>query len=94
MKGRPFEDADIEGFVVELEDRVRGASGEVNSSDIGFAVLELLKDVDKVGYLRFASVYKGFEQIDDFEREAAFLRIDSGPLPAKLEKESPPAPTS
>lgn len=91
LKGRPFDDSDIEGFVVELEDRIRGTSGEVNSSEIGLAVLELLKDVDKVGYLRFASVYKGFDQIDDFEREAAFLRIEAGPLPTKLEKEFPPA---
>ena len=91
LKGRPFDDSDIEGLVVELEDRIRGNSGEVNSSEIGLAVLELLKEVDKVAYLRFASVYKGFDQIDDFEREAAFLRIDSGPLPAKLEKESPPS---
>ena len=86
LKGRPFDDGDIEGFVVELEDRIRGASGEVQSSDIGIAVLELLKEVDKVAYLRFASVYKGFYQIDDFEREAAFLRIDTDPLPTRLEK--------
>ncbi|KAA3640182.1 MAG: transcriptional regulator NrdR, partial [Armatimonadetes bacterium] len=45
----------------------------INADDIGQIVLEGLRDIDDVGYLRFASVYKEFQDASDFEREAASL---------------------
>ena len=57
---------------VEEELRLAG-SAEVTSARVGLAVLERLRDLDDVAYLRFASVYKNFDAAEDFRREAALL---------------------
>lgn len=68
LRKRPVEDDRIErivnGIVRKLE-----ASGEadVNSKDIGEQVMETLKEVDAVAYVRFASVYRNFREARDFE---------------------------
>ena len=46
---------------------------EVTSAQVGHAVLEQLRELDEVAYLRFASVYKNFDQAADFRRELALL---------------------
>jgi transcriptional repressor NrdR len=46
---------------------------EATSQQIGVAVLDRLRRLDEVSYMRFASVYKGFADIGDFEREAGLL---------------------
>jgi transcriptional repressor NrdR len=48
--------------------------GEVPSHEVGLAILGPLRALDEVAYLRFASVYRGFESIDDFEVEITALR--------------------
>jgi transcriptional repressor NrdR len=53
--------------------RARGL-GEVPSHEVGLAILGPLRDLDEVAYLRFASVYRGFESLADFEDEIATLR--------------------
>ena len=63
----------VEGLAGELEDALRLEGPEVTSHAIGLAVLERLRVVDEVAYLRFASVYKGFEDVGDFEREVGLL---------------------
>ena len=52
---------------------------EVTSQQIGLAVLERLRALDEVAYMRFASVYKGFEDRSDFEREAGLLAKATDP---------------
>jgi transcriptional repressor NrdR len=47
---------------------------EMPSHEIGLAILGPLRELDEVAYLRFASVYRGFESLDDFEKEIAALR--------------------
>jgi transcriptional repressor NrdR len=42
-------------------------------------VLDLLKELDEVAYIRFASVYKGFENLSDFQREAGLLTKATAP---------------
>lgn len=54
----------------------RTGSRTVLSEEIGRAVLEVLKNIDQVAYVRFASVYKGFTSPDDFARELASLEQD------------------
>lgn len=49
-------------------------SSQVNANEIGLAILEPLRDLDEVAYLRFASVYKSFESADDFESEIRLMR--------------------
>lgn len=72
-KGRPVSSEVIEALAEEVEDQMRLEGGEVTSSRIGLAVLDRLRLVDEVAYLRFASVYKGFDQAEDFHRELQLL---------------------
>ncbi len=73
LKNRPFSDSDLESAVSEIEDKLRLVGDECSTDQIGLLVLEWLKANDEVGYIRFASVYKGFEAWHDFEREAVSL---------------------
>lgn len=61
-------------LVVAIEEDLRGQGVEVASEAVGMAVLERLRGLDPVAYLRFASVYKGFDDVADFEREVGELR--------------------
>lgn len=63
----------VEALAAEVEDQLRLDGPDVTSQAIGLAVLDRLRDVDPVAYLRFASVYKGFEDVGDFEREVGLL---------------------
>ena len=60
---------------VEETIRQTGAS-QVDANDIGLAILPPLRDLDEVAYLRFASVYQGFDSLDDFETAIAALRTE------------------
>jgi transcriptional repressor NrdR len=72
-KNRPVSAAAIEELASEVEDTLRSRTEIVTTQDVGVAVLEGLKHLDDVAYLRFASVYKGFEDAGDFEREVGLL---------------------
>ena len=69
----------VEGLAAELEDSFRLSGPEVTSQAIGIAVLDRLRVADEVAYLRFASVYKGFEDVGDFEREVGLLTKSTEP---------------
>ena len=66
----------VETVAAELADGLRERGAEVTSEEIGVAVLERLRELDPIAYLRFASVYKGFEDLADFEREVDELQRD------------------
>jgi transcriptional repressor NrdR len=72
-KGRPVAAAQLEALVGEIEEEVRLEGGEVSTECIGRIVLDRLRVLDEVTYLRFASVYKGFDGVADFERELRAL---------------------
>lgn len=72
-KGRPVDEAAIASLAAEVEDRLRPERGEVLASRIGDLVLEELRRLDSIAALRFASVYKSFEDPRDFEREIRLL---------------------
>jgi len=80
-KNRPVSEGVLEDVAVQVEEEVRLAGTEVTSEQVGLAVLERLRAVDEVAYLRFASVYKGFEDVADFAREAGLLRKATAPKP-------------
>jgi transcriptional repressor NrdR len=63
----------------DVEDTLRQRAEAVTTQDVGVAVLERLKELDDVAYLRFASVYKGFEDVLDFEREVGLLNKTTPP---------------
>ena len=62
-----------------VEDQVREAGPRSGSEVVGKAVLDQLRALDPVAYLRFASVYKGFEDVTDFEREVGLLQKTTTP---------------
>ena len=78
-KNRPVEPARVEALVDALEDAVRQRGSEVASEELGLAVLDRLRELDEVAYLRFASVYKSFEDAGDFEREMGLLTKRTAP---------------
>jgi len=69
----------IETLAAEIEEQLRTEGGEIGSDRIGVTVLERLRGLDHVAYLRFASVYKGFEDLADFEREVVELQKTTEP---------------
>jgi transcriptional repressor NrdR len=74
-KGRSVSDDQIAQLAVDVEDEIRlGGGGEVSSGRLGLAVLERLRTLDEVAYLRFASVYKNFDAAADFQSELELLR--------------------
>ena len=78
-KNRPVSETQLEDLAQHVEDALRGEGVELTSEQIGRAVLERLRDLDEVAYLRFASVYKGFEDVGDFEREVGLLTKTTEP---------------
>jgi transcriptional repressor NrdR len=79
-KNRPVTEAEIEALADDVEETMRlDGRRPVKSSDIGREVLERLRYLDEVAYLRFASVYKDFQELDDFERELGILLKKSPP---------------
>jgi len=78
-KNRPVAVGYFDQVALEIEESLRPEGPELASSRIGHAVLGRLRDLDEVAYLRFASVYKGFEHPDDFEREVGLLSRPSSP---------------
>jgi transcriptional repressor NrdR len=67
---RPVTEDEIEGVVLSLEAELYGAyESDVPSRVIGERLMELLKDLDQVAYVRFASVYREFKDVRDFVDE-------------------------
>jgi transcriptional repressor NrdR len=70
---RPATDEDVAALATRVEDMLRPKGPEVTTQDIGLEILAQLQKADEVAYLRFASVYKGFQELTDFEREVGLL---------------------
>jgi transcriptional repressor NrdR len=66
-------DEQVRAVAAEIEEEGRLGGPEVTTQEIGIAVLDRLRQLDHVTYLRFASVYKGFEDLNDFEREVGLI---------------------
>jgi len=77
-QGRPVTDQDLAQLAQRVEETIRqtGAS-QVDANEIGLAILEPLRELDEVAYLRFASVYQAFESLDDFEEAIEALRTST-----------------
>jgi transcriptional repressor NrdR len=76
-QGRPVSEDSLArlGQLVEESIRATGAA-EIPSNEVGLAILGPLRDLDEVAYLRFASVYRSFETLADFEAEIERLRAE------------------
>ncbi|TMQ90616.1 transcriptional repressor NrdR [Actinomadura soli] len=74
-QGRPVDEDALAKLGQRVEEEIRSSgSAEIPSHEIGLAILGPLGELDEVAYLRFASVYRGFESLDDFAKEIETLR--------------------
>jgi transcriptional repressor NrdR len=91
-QGRPVSEDKLAVLAQQVEETIRARGlGEVPSHEVGVAVLGPLRELDEVAYLRFASVYRGFESLADFEDEIAALRQGHhGVAPAAADAETAP----
>jgi transcriptional repressor NrdR len=76
-QGRPVTEDEVALLAHRVEETVRATGcAEVDAHEVGLAILGPLRELDEVAYLRFASVYRGFESMADFESEIALLRAE------------------
>ncbi|TDC82409.1 transcriptional regulator NrdR [Actinomadura sp. 7K507] len=74
-QGRPVDEDALAKLGQQVEEEIRSSgSAEIPSHEIGLAILGPLGELDEVAYLRFASVYRSFESLDDFAKEIETLR--------------------
>src|SRR3954470_24714079 len=79
-QGRPVDEDALQQLAQRVEESIRATGcAEVNSHEVGLVILGPLRELDEVAYLRFASVYRSFSSIEDFEKEIADLRAAPGP---------------
>ena len=76
-QGRPVTDADLAVLAQTVEETIRAAgAAQINAHDVGLAIFEPLRQLDEVAFMRFASVYQGWETLEDFEAAISLLKIE------------------
>src|SRR3954468_4013637 len=76
-QGRPVTEDDLAVLAQRVEESIRSqGSAEIDAHEVGLAVLEPLRELDEVAYLRFASVYQPFDSLEDFESAITLLRAE------------------
>ena len=92
-QGRPVGDDDLAVLAQQVEEHMR-ASGQaqIEAHEVGLAILGPLRRLDEIAYLRFASVYQGFETLDDFEAAIALLRAERDMTSSDATHDSPGHP--
>jgi transcriptional repressor NrdR len=74
-QGRPVNEDDLVLLAQRVEETLRGTGqAEIEAHEVGMAILAPLRELDEVAYLRYASVYRNFASLEDFEGEIALLR--------------------
>ncbi len=74
-QGRPVDEDDLVLLAQRVEEALRGTGqAEIEAHEVGMAILAPLRELDEVAYLRYASVYRNFASLEDFEGEIALLR--------------------
>lgn len=87
-QGRPVTDGDLVLLAQAVEEAVRSTGvAQIEANDVGLAILEPLKNLDEVAYMRFASVYQGWENLADFESAIQQLRIEHNGLSRPTDSE-------
>jgi transcriptional repressor NrdR len=93
-QGRPVGEDQLALLAQRVEEQIRaGGAAEVDAHEVGLTILGPLRELDEVAYLRFASVYQGFESLEDFEAAIALLRVEresSGGVAAGASAGPPP----
>ena len=76
-QGRPVTDSDLTLLAQAVEESIRSTGvAQIEAHDVGLAILEPLRKLDEVAFMRFASVYQGWDSLDDFEAAIKLLRLE------------------
>lgn len=76
-QGRPVTESDLAMLAQTVEETIRATgTAQVEANEVGLAILEPLRKLDEVAFMRFASVYQGWESLEDFEAAIAVLRVE------------------
>ena len=76
-QGRPVTESDLAMLAQTVEETIRATgSAQVEANEVGLAILEPLRKLDEVAFMRFASVYQGWESLEDFEAAIAVLKVE------------------
>lgn len=85
-QGRPLDDDQLAILAQRVEDALRATgNAEIPAEEVGLAILGPLRELDEIAYLRFASVYRSFDSLEDFEAEIALLRAEGEPTAVEPE---------
>ncbi len=86
-QGRPVSEDELALLGQRVEETIRAqGQAEIDAHEVGLAVLEPLRELDEVAYLRFASVYQAFDSLEDFEAAIVVLRAER---PATAQEPAP-----
>ncbi len=76
-QGRPVSESDLAMLAQTVEESVRATgAAQIEANEIGLAILEPLRKLDEVAFMRFASVYQGWETLEDFEAAISVLKVN------------------
>ena len=76
-QGRPVSEDDLALLAQRVEEQVRQTGvAEIEAHEVGLSILPPLRELDEVAYLRFASVYRAFDSLEDFESAITLLRVE------------------
>ncbi|NBQ92405.1 MAG: transcriptional repressor NrdR [Micrococcales bacterium] len=76
-QGRPVTDGDLAVLAQSVEETIRATgAAQVEAQEVGLAILEPLRKLDEVAFMRFASVYQGWDTLEDFEAAIAVLKVE------------------
>lgn len=93
-QGRPVDDHDLAVLAQQVEETLRQAGvSSVSSGEVGQAILPFLSRLDVIAYLRFASVYRSFDTLEDFEEAIAQLRLTAASAGDARDGDGPGEPT-
>lgn len=80
LQKRPYTDQAFQSLIHKIERHIqKKAHGQITTAELGDIVMNQLKTFDKVAYIRFASVYRSFEDVKTFERELNKLLVSPKP---------------
>ena len=92
-QNRPVSDDDLALLAQRVEESLRSTGqAEIEAQEVGMAILSPLRELDEVAYLRYASVYRNFSSLEDFEGEIALLRAipsEKNSSPSSVQVSSP-----
>jgi transcriptional repressor NrdR len=92
-QGRPVSEDDLALLAQRVEESIRSqGNAEIEAHEVGMAVLAPLRELDEVAYLRFASVYRAFDSLEDFEDAITLLRAERDAVAEEPQANGPVTP--